>query len=288
MKFGQVENPEDVNFSLPPDHPKTKEVLKRGAKSHLNVYVGCAKWNKTDLQGFYPKGTKNELEYYSRQFNCVELNATFYKFPTKEGVLKLKNNTTENFKFFPKLTNSISHYKRLKDVGEKVERFLDGIVHLEEKLEMVFLQLHDNFTPKYYDRVEKFVMEFPKGIPLAIEVRNEEWFMNKEVADNTFQLFEENKVTNIIVDSAGRRDMVHMRLTTPAAFIRYVGSNHPTDYLRLDIWLQRIKKWRKLGLENLYFFVHQNIEIESPLLASYLINGLNSEFGLDLKVPDKI
>lgn len=82
----------------------------------LEVYVGCAKWNKADLKGFYPKGTKDELVYYSRQFNSIELNATFYNMPDRKQIEIWGNKAPQGFKFFPKLTNSISHYKRLIDV----------------------------------------------------------------------------------------------------------------------------------------------------------------------------
>src|SRR6185503_20434640 len=79
MKFGQVDSIDDVDFSIPPDHPATDRVLTESKAKDLNVYVGCAKWNKADLKNFYPKGTKDELGYYSTQFNAIELNATFRK-----------------------------------------------------------------------------------------------------------------------------------------------------------------------------------------------------------------
>jgi len=89
----------------------------------------------------------------------------------------------------------------------------------------------------------------------------------------------------VLVDTAGRRDMMHMRLTTPHAFVRYVGANHPTDYPRLDDWLVRIKAWKEQGLEKLYFFIHQNIELESPLLSAYFIKKMNEQLGTNLIVP---
>jgi uncharacterized protein YecE (DUF72 family) len=92
-------------------------------------------------------------------------------------------------------------------------------------------------------------------------------------------------MANIIVDTAGRRDMLHMRLTSPVAFVRYVGANHPTDKDRLDDWIERIKKWRKEGLQKLYFFVHQNVELESPLLATHFIEEINKAFKLSLHIP---
>jgi uncharacterized protein YecE (DUF72 family) len=287
MKFGQVKNPSKIDFTLPKDHKDTSKVFKP-RKGPLKIFIGCAKWNRTDLKNFYPKGVKDELAYYSSQFNSIELNATFYNMPTKQQVLTWKNKTPDSFKFFPKITNSISHYKRLINVKESVDKYCDAISHFEEKLGMVFLQMHDSFKPKDFDRVVTFVEQWPSGIPLAIELRNEEWFKDEKVAEEYYKLLEKFKVTNIIVDTAGRRDMLHMRLTTPTTFIRYVGANHKTDYDRLDDWFKRVKAWDKKGLKELNFFVHQNVEEASPLLSAYFIEKLNKQFHSDLIIPDYI
>lgn len=285
MKFGQVEDPSQIDFTLPKDHSKTKEILKQNKKGLENISIGCAKWNKTDLKGFYPKGTKDELAYYSTQFNSIELNATFYGMPSSEQVLTWKEKTPENFKFFPKITNTVSHFRRLLNIDDVVTQFATAVLNFDDKLGMVFLQLHDNFKPKDYERLEQFVNKWPKEVPLAIELRNTEWFIDEEILDKTCELFEQNNITNIIVDTAGRRDMLHMRLTTPNAFIRYVGANHESDYARLEDWLDRLTTWEKEGLQNLYFFVHQNIEKASPLLSAYFIEKMNEAWKTDLQVP---
>lgn len=288
MKFGQVDNPQDIDFSLPPDAPETKHLLQfhQNGKS-LEVYVGCAKWNRTDLKGFYPRGTKDELVYYSRQFNAIELNATFYRMPDREQVLTWKNKTPDGFKFFPKVTDLVTHYRRLINVGEPLENFCNAISNFEEKLGMAFMQLHDNFSPKDYGRLKEALENFPKGIPLAVEVRNAQWFSDPEISREYTRLLENLEMSNIIVDTAGRRDMLHMRLTSPEAFVRYVGANHTSDISRLDNWVERIAQWHEQGLQKLYFFVHQNIEVESPLLATYFIQKLNVRLGLSLSVPEK-
>lgn len=285
MKFGQVEDPSQIDFTLPKDHSKTKEILKQNKKGLENISIGCAKWNKTDLKGFYPKGTKDELAYYSTQFNSIELNATFYGMPSSEQVLTWKEKTPENFKFFPKITNTVSHFRRLLNIDDVVTQFATAVLNFDDKLGMVFLQLHDNFKPKDYERLEQFVNKWPKEVPLAIELRNTEWFTDEEILDKTCELFEQNNITNIIVDTAGRRDMLHMRLTTPNAFIRYVGANHESDYARLEDWLDRLTTWKKEGLQNLYFFVHQNIEKASPLLSAYFIEKMNEAWKTDLQIP---
>ena len=116
MKFGKVDAPELVDFSMLDDHPGTKLLLEKQEErpEKPKLFVGCAKWNKTDLKNFYPHGTKDELAYYSSQFNCIELNATFYRIFPKAQFEKWRDKTPENFVFFPKVAQSVSHWGRLK------------------------------------------------------------------------------------------------------------------------------------------------------------------------------
>lgn len=285
MKFGQVSNPEEVDFTIPPDHPDTKRVLKGSKTKEMEVYVGCAKWNSKDLKGFYPKGTKDELAYYASQFNSVELNATFYKRYWEKQYTAWREGVPEDFRYFPKFNQSITHFSRLKDVEEKVEEFMENVVFLKEKLGMLFLQMHNNFGAKDFDRVQTFVDNWKYDVPLAMEFRKEEWYSDPEISAQLYNLLEANRISNVLVDTAGRRDLMHMRLTTPAAFVRWVGANHESDYTRLDEWVGRIAAWKKQGLESLYFFVHQNVEKESPLLSAHFIEKLNKKIGTEIPIP---
>ena len=288
MKFGKVDNPESIDFTLPTDHPENERVLSNaGNKKMPDFYIGCAKWNKTDLKNFYPRGTKDELEYYSTQFNSIELNATFYRLFPAEQFTKWKEKTPEGFKFFPKITQDISQFKRLKDVEDLVDIYTYNVRHLEEKLGTVFLQMIEHFAPKDFERVARFVEYWPKDVPLAVELRHTDWYNDPVVSGELYHLLESNGVTNVLVDTAGRRDLMHMRHTTPNTFIRYVGANHSSDYTRLDDWVERIKVWKGQGINAINFFVHQNMEKESPLLSAYLIEKLNSALGTKLKVPEE-
>jgi uncharacterized protein YecE (DUF72 family) len=287
MDFGKVDDPGKIDFTLPVDHSDTEGVLKRDkGKAKPEYYVGCAKWNKTDLKNFYPRGTKDELTYYASQFNSIELNATFYRFFPKEQFEKWHDTTPDGFRFFPKVTQDISHFKRLNDFEKLVDTYTDAVVHLKKKLGCVFLQMHNNFAPKDFDRVKNFVEYWPKEIPLAIEFRHTAWYNDATVAQELYGLMEANKVANIITDTAGRRDLLHMRLTNSRAFVRYVGANHKSDYPRLDEWTDRLKTWQDQGLKQVNFFVHQNVELESPLLSAYLVKKMNAALKTDLHVPE--
>ncbi len=289
MKFGKVAHPENIDFIFPSDHPSNEVLLLNNKKSQPTKFsIGCAKWNRKDLKNFYPRGTKDELVYYSSQFNAIELNATFYRFFPPEQFETWAAKTPSGFRFFPKITQEISHWKRLKDVSQQVEFYTYAVSKLEDKLGMVFLQMHENFKPQDFDRVVAFVEQWPKSVPLTVEFRHTDWYNDEKIANELYNLLEKYDITNAIVDTAGRRDLMHMKLTTPKAFVRYTGANHPTDYTRLDDWIKRIQTWVELGIQEVNFFVHQNMELESPLLAAYFIKQLNEKLGLDLKVPQTL
>jgi uncharacterized protein YecE (DUF72 family) len=247
--------------------------------------VGCAKWNRADLKGFYPRGTKDELTYYAKQFNSIELNATFYRIFPANTFAEWYDKTPANFRFFPKVFQGVSHWKRLNDFEAYLKEYLLAASNLKEKLEMPFVQLHSNFGPKNMERLIPFFKGIPKDIKIAIEFRHTDWFQDEVVANELYDILENYDTTNILVDSAGRRDLLHMRMTSNSAFIRYNGANHDSDYSRMDDWLDRLEEWMSQGLQNIYFFVHQNIEKASPLLSAYFIEQANKRFGTQLHRP---
>jgi uncharacterized protein YecE (DUF72 family) len=290
MQFGKVEDSElgNIDFRLPPDHKDTIEALKSG-KGPLKVYVGCAKWGRLDWVGkIYPKGTKagDFLKVYGTQFNSIELNSTFYQTPSELQVAKWYAETPDNFLFVPKFTNSITHLKRLKDVKPLVDQFLLTMSGLKQKLGPIFVMPEPRMGEKHLDIIANFIRtDVPRDQPIFLELRHDEW-ADARHADRIFAIMKENGTGSIITDTAGRRDMVHMRLTTTSAFIRFVGNSlHPTDYSRIDDWVGRILEWRSQGLEKLYFFMHQHDELYSPELCRYLIEKLNNEGGMALDLP---
>ncbi len=288
MKFGRVDNPGELDLSLPADHADTKLVLKRlGDKSEqTRIHVGCAKWNKADLKNFYPKGTGNrELEYYSTQFNAIELNAFFYRIFPHTTVEKWYERSSDDFVFYPKVPQLISQFRRLKNCQAEVDDYLYSISHFKEKLGMCFLQMHPNFKPDKMEDLVHFVEQWPKDVKLSVELRDTDWYNDEAIAKDLYALLEENGMSNTITDTAGRRDLIHMRLTTPSCFVRYTGANHSSDYTRLDDWFERLKKWVEMGIKDIHFFVHQNMELESPLLTAHLIKRLNNELGYSLTIP---
>lgn len=292
MDFGKVtsEELESVDFKLPPDRPETNRLLT-AQKSGMqpNVYVGCAKWGRKDWIGkIYPKGTKEGdfLSHYARHFNCIELNATFYRLPTRSQTAGWKNKVGPDFQFCPKFSQGITHIRRLKEAGEITDRFLEGISGFEKNLGPVFLMPHPGMGPKTLETIQLFIESLPKDIRVFVELRHADWFKNEEAFQKMFGIFENLRAGSVITDAAGRRDCVHMRLTTPEAFIRFVGNGlHPSDYTRVDDWVNRIHQWMQSGINNVYFFMHQHEELHSPELSKYVIEQLNLKCATNIPVP---
>ncbi|MNS33585.1 hypothetical protein D3C72_657010 [compost metagenome] len=267
----------------------TTEVLQKSDKRTPKIFVGCAKWGRPDWVGkIYPKGTKEAsfLKEYVKHFNSIELNATFYRIFDKNVVEKWQETAPDGFKFSPKFFQTISHIKRLKDVDELTKAYYESIEILGDKLGSCFLQLPENFGPKHYASIEFYLKNLRKDVPVFLELRSKDWFKSSTESNEAFEFFREQRIGMVITDAAGRRDCVHQHLTTPEAFIRFVGNSlHPTDYQRIDEWVQRIKRWLDQGLQTLHFFMHQHEEFYSPELCVYLIKALNKECGLTLTVP---
>ena len=288
MKFGKVENPGSLDLSLPKDHPDTQRILHEGGleSKKPKVFIGCPRWAKAELKGFYPKGTKDELTYYSSQFNAIEMNAFYYRiFPT-QTVDKWYDRSASDFTFFPKVPQLISQFRRLKNCRVELDDYLVSISHFNEKLGTVFLQMNENYGPNNFEDLTRFVNDWPKDLPLTVELRHADWYNNAGTNNELCAMLQENKVGHTITDTAGRRDIVHMRLTNPTCFVRFTGSNHISDVDRLDEWFKRLTTWKEQGINQINFFIHQTIEKDLQMLSARMVQKINEEWGYNMTIPE--
>ncbi len=295
MEFGRVSSGEleKVNFTLPPDHPGTGLIWQRlSRRAEMKLYVGCAKWGRPDWIGkIYPKGTRagDFLALYAQQFNCIELNATFYRMPVRKQTSAWSSKVPAHFKFCPKFTGQITHINRLKNAQALTDRFLDGLSGFGNNLGPVFLMPHPGMGPSSAETIMQFIDALPRDLHLFIELRHPQWFAQPQALNELATWLEKKNVGLVITDAAGRRDCLHMRLTTPQAFIRFVGNSlHPTDYQRCNDWVNRIALWKASGIESVYFFMHQHNELHSPELCRYFIQTCNTHLHTSIRLPEFI
>lgn len=294
MQFGKVPTSEidSIDFSLPSDGMYTQKVLTGNPVLHPKVYVGCAKWGRKEWVGvIYPPKTKEGdfLQHYVKHFNSIELNATHYKIYPEESIQKWADKAEgRDFKFCPKVPQLISHYSDLGSVRarELTNEFLAGIHAFGESLGPVFLQVSEKYTPNRKEQLMGYLRDLPTDMEFFVEVRHKEWFEDPEVRDFFFSGLYTHRIGAMITDTSARRDCVHMEVTIPQTMIRFVGNGlHPTDFERIDTWIERLKTWFENGLQSVYFFMHQHDEMDTLKLCDYFIRQINKACDLNIQPP---
>ena len=291
MDFGKLDDISNVDFSLPDTHKFTTETLANTlGTSEKQVYVGPPIWANKDWVGkIYPSNAKDKdfLHHYTRQFNTIELNVTHYQIPGESTIERWRETAPEGFTYCPKWPQAISHDAELVNVMLPSDEFVRAVLGLEDRLGTTFLQLGPAFDTSKFDNLERFLRTLPEDFPIAVEFRHPSWFSDDYAWQRTLELLRELGVGTVMTDVSGRRDVLHMALTTPTLALRFVGNElHRTDYTRTDEWLQRIRAWFEQGLQRVFIFIHTEDNLYSPELAKYWLEGFNVKMGLSLQPPE--
>jgi uncharacterized protein YecE (DUF72 family) len=291
MKFGKTDlKPEEIDFTLP--EFDLKRISSTSGKSEPRVYTGQPVWSsKGNIGKIYPPRTPPSkfLYHYSRQFNSIELNATYYKIPSQEQVLKWKGQCPADFKFCPKFPQFLSHRKNLSDKSEAIDEFLRHIYLFEENLGISFIQLPPHFSPEGISELKKFIELLPEDMKFAVELRHPDWFIDKKSSSTILDFMSKRNISLIITDTPGRRDVLHSDIISDNLIIRFKGNNlHQSDFDRINAWSKNCIKFLKNGVSNLYFFVHQEDESLGIELAQLFISNLNKELKSDFPAPEFI
>ena len=291
MKFGKLPDIADVNFSLPSEPTANHSVLEKlpPTDEKTRVYIGCTGWSMKEWVGkVYPTGTKaaDYLYHYSRQFNTIEFNTTHYRIPNEATVQKWYAESAADFRFCPKVLQLISHSRDLGYGSGKITEFCHAIAGLEEKLGCSFMQLPPYFGVDKLPVLAQFLEKWPREIPLAIELRHESWFEQSAAFEKLADLLENRQIPLVITDVAGRRDVLHLRLTAATTMVRFVGNGlHDTDYERIDEWVVQLRKWWNKGLSEIYFFPHEPDNILAPEMTAYLYEQLKDFAEIQIRGP---
>jgi len=292
MKFGKLQDISQVNFQLPEGPAANRLRVDRyqlGPEERPHLYLGATGWSMKEWKGkWYPEKAKPTefLQHYGKQFNTIELNTTHYRIPTTETIQKWYAETPADFRFCPKIPQTISHRKDLGFGGEDTKRFIAAIDGLREKMGCAFIQLPPYFDASRLNSLEQFLTAWPKLLPLAVEVRHESWFSNSTHTEALMDTLANHRATAVITDVAGRRDVLHLYVTAPRTMIRFVGNGlHPTDFPRLLDWTGRLKRWR---LPETYFFPHEPDNLLAPDATAWMYQQLLQQDWAEVRGPKEV
>lgn len=145
----------------------------------IRWHIGCSGFHYKEWKNeFYPKGLPQSkwFDYYARHFNTLELNVTFYRFPTLPLLQNWYAKAPDQFSFSAKVPRSITHYKKFEGTDQMLNDFYGVLKEgLQEKLSGVLFQLPPTF-PYSKEKLEKILEQADPSFSNVIEFRHESWW----------------------------------------------------------------------------------------------------------------
>jgi|HubBroStandDraft_6_1064221.scaffolds.fasta_scaffold16606_6 uncharacterized protein YecE (DUF72 family) len=213
------------------------------------IRLGTSSFTADGWSGsFYPKGMKSAeyLTYYSRRFDTVEVDSTFYRCPTTEAVRNWALKTPPGFVFSLKIPRTITHEKVLVECDREFEEFLGAADVLGEKLGPMVFQFpffsETVFTSpvQFESRLKAFFRKLPRvsDYRFAVEIRNKYWLKPR-----LLDVLRENNVALVLQDQSWMprpKELENYDLITgDFAYIRWLGDRKGIEKLTTT-WNQTI------------------------------------------------
>ncbi len=217
---------------------------------------------------FYPSDmpAAEYLTHYAQHFDTVEVDSTFYRIPSAAMVRNWRARTPEGFLFATKAPQTITHENVLLDCEEELERFLEVMNGLREKLGPILFQFpyfnRQKFAKvdTFLERLAPFLGRLPRNGRFAVEVRNKGWLVPP-----LLDLLRKHRVALALIDHPWmpRPTEILARIdpvTADFTYIRWLGDRKGIE--------ERTKTWDKV-------IVNRTTELEEWVEACRKFNQRN-------------
>ena len=252
----------------------------------VDYFIGTMGFSYQDWAGsFYPPGVKarDYLVHYSRVFNAVEIDSTFYGIPKSSSIVRWREQSPSDFKICLKVPRSITHEAGLVGTQREMDRFIESIAPLGEKIGIILVQFPPSFDISKKGVFEEFLKDLPENHSFAVEFRHPSWYLAQ-----TKDLLEERHVCWAASEYPGVPQEVD--LTTGLIFIRLVGqhgrfSAHDREQIDVTPQLEKWWSWIKSKSDHVhtvYVFFNDDYSGHAPASA----NRLKEIIGLEVIEPD--
>lgn len=229
------------------------------------ILVGTSGFAYKEWKGsFYPADlpVKKYLSYYAEHFPTTEINNTFYRMPTTKLCEGWYPEVPGNFSFTLKLSQRITHFKRLKNIDDEMNFFLESASALKEKLGPILVQLPPNFK-KDLEVLDSFLTTFATRGKLAFEFRHDSWF-----ADDVYELLRRYKTTLGVVEKEEDEGPETPREVTGSfVYMRLRKGDYSKDEM-LD-WARWIRS------QHVPVYCYLKHDDRAPILANALLGALD-------------
>jgi len=202
----------------------------------------------------YPPGTpvSARLARYATEFDTVELNASFYRWPRDATFAGWRERLPDGFTMSVKAHRGLTHYRRLRAPEPWIERFERCWTALGDRASALLVQLHPG-QERDDARLEQFLAAMPGQIRVAMELRHPSWD-----SPDVYALLEAHRAAYVVMSGAGlpcvpraTGDLVYIRMHGPPQDSMYAGS-YPDAELRR--WAERVSDWHSQGRTVVVYF----------------------------------
>ena len=218
------------------------------------AWIGTSGWSYDHWQEVLYEGCSpaNRLARYTAEFDTVELNASFYRWPSDAAFVSWHRRLPDGFRMSVKAPRTLTHARRLYSPEYWVDRITASWHRLYDKRGMLLVQLPPDME-RDDARLDYFLGQLPWWLPAAVEFRHGSW-----VHEEVFQLLERHSAAYVVMSGANLPCV--LRATAPAVYVRLHGPDHHVLYggsysdADLGWWADRIREWQGHGHEVYAYF----------------------------------
>jgi uncharacterized protein YecE (DUF72 family) len=214
--------------------------------NEAHLYIGCAGWSIPSRHADRFDASGSHLERYAATFSAVEINSSFYSPHQRKTYSRWAQSVPADFRFAVKVPKAITHESRLREPDAALDRFIDEVGGLGDKLGPILVQL-----PPSLPFADKTVIPFFESVrqrvnwPIVCEPRHASWFKPEVEAAlkncNVGRVAADPAIVPSAADPGGTPALAYFRLHgSPRMYYSAYGYDQIADLAR------RIKELRRL------------------------------------------
>lgn len=220
----------------------------------MGTWIGTSGWSYDHWQGVLYEDVlpADRLGRYVAEFDTVELNASFYRWPRDATFTSWQRRLPPGFCLSVKAPRALTHARRLYAPEYWVGRICAGWGRLYDKRGLLLVQLPPSM-PRADARLDYFLGSLPWWVPTAVEFRHPSWG-----CEEVFVLLERHRAAYVVMSGAGlpcvlraTAPTVNVRLHGPDEHSLYGGCYSDDDLLW---WADRIRDWQCQGRDVYVYF----------------------------------
>ena len=197
------------------------------------MLIGCAGWSLSSAVAAQFPGEGSHLERYAQVLPAVEINSSFYRPHRAATYARWRDSVPAAFRFSVKLPREITHVRRLHDIVQEIDVFLDAASNLGDRFGCLLVQMPPSLAFDAANATSLFShLRDRLHIAIACEARHQSWF-GLEAAQllSRFRVARVEADPQVAVDPTPTlyQDVVYVRLHgSPVIY----HSDYPVDYLQ--------------------------------------------------------